>query len=126
MPVAMAAAFAIHLVHVLAMAVVVGGALAGAMSHGSRRLEATLWAALGALVVTGVGNVGAYGTGLPGTGTRWGALLLAKLLFVVAVLALSLRRSMLVWAGRPAVVGYGTTAALAVIIASIGVWLAHG
>lgn len=82
---------AIRTVHVLAMALLVGGA-AGLWAAARRTpddlhalatgYEWLFWAALGVLVLTGVGNLGALGA--PGPATRWGQVLLAKLALVTA------------------------------------------
>lgn len=123
----------VRLVHVLGMAVLLGGAAlawdafrgagdhdasadapdgtdadgndadddsegAGESGSGALRLaghyEWVFWAAMGLLVVTGVGNLGALGP--PGPGTRWGTVLTAKLLVVTAFVLGSFLRTLAV------------------------------
>jgi putative copper export protein len=94
---------AIRTLHVLTMAVLVGGTLAvwysyrsGALSDLTlaRRYEWGFWAALGVVVVTGVGNLGALGA--PGPATAWGQTFLVKLLVVLAVVVGSAVRTLAV------------------------------
>ena len=49
---------------------------------------------MGLLVATGIGNLGAFGLGLPPAGKRWGAVLTVKLLLVVALTALGAVRAL--------------------------------
>lgn len=82
---------AVRTLHVLGVAVLLGGA--GALWYAARRddgavdslaggYERAFWGVLGVMVVTGVGNLGALGA--PGPHTRWGAVLSAKLGVVAA------------------------------------------
>jgi hypothetical protein len=91
---------AVRTLHVLGMAVLLGGA--GALWYAARRgdgavlslagpYEWAFWGALGVMVVTGVGNLGALGA--PGPGTRWGTVLLVKLTVVAAFVLGSLVRT---------------------------------
>jgi uncharacterized membrane protein len=82
---------AIRTLHVLTMAVVVGGSVAVWFRYRrdaasdmtlARQYEWLFWAGLGVLAVTGVGNLGAVGA--PGPATAWGRTLLVKLLVVLA------------------------------------------
>lgn len=111
---------AIRVVHLLAMALALGGAvltwefcrrpgvsdataLAAAAGY-----ERTFWAAVGLLVATGVGNLGSlvpavpagdlgrFGPPLPTLDTRWGTAFAVKLFAVVALLALSQIRTLVV------------------------------
>ena len=88
--------------HVLGAAVVLGGAaLAWAVAATApdderraavlvaSRYEWAFWVAVGTIVASGVGNLGAFSDGVPGSDTRWGATLLVKLLFVGAFLIFS-------------------------------------
>ena len=96
------------------------------------RYEQLFWAGVGILVMTGVGNLGAFGLGLPAPSTTWGANFTAKLLFVAALVALSLPRSILVVrsaAGgdrRPLPFLYGATVAILAVIVALATLLAHG
>src|SRR5690554_5042215 len=97
-------AFVMRLLHVAGLALMLGGALllwAGAVrlalpaGPGTRpllfslaeRYEYAFWLALGLQVITGIGNLGAFGAGLPAPASAWGGRLNAKLA-VVAVLFL--------------------------------------
>jgi len=92
---------AIRTLHVLGMALVLGGAVGvwaavrGPVSD-LRALAMTyewvFWAALGVLVLTGVGNLGALGA--PGPETRWGAVFLVKLTLVIVLVAGSAVRTL--------------------------------
>ncbi|MFC6731297.1 MULTISPECIES: hypothetical protein [unclassified Haladaptatus] len=94
-------------VHVLAMAVAVGGAVVvwWLLRANGGRTEAVriatgyewlFWAAMGVLVATGVGNLGALAPGVPGPGTQWGVVFNTKLLAVLGLLLLSLGRTVIV------------------------------
>ena len=94
---------AVRTVHLLSMVALVGGSAAtwhalrttdrvGAARL--RRVECAFWTVTGLLLATGVGNLGALGA--PGPGTRWGGLLTAKLLVVLAVVLGSFVRTSLV------------------------------
>mgnify|MGYP000070736969 CR=1 FL=1 len=128
--------------HVLAMAVALGGA---ALAWGVSRVAGTettlavattyeraFWGAIGVLVMTGVGNLGALAPALPRG--RWGVVLLAKLALVVALLVGSAVRSATVRAARdaadPATVtverGYALTTAALVAVVALAAVMAHG
>lgn len=94
---------AVRTLHVLGMAVLLGGA--GALWYAARRGNGTalsfaspyewaFWGALGVMVVTGVGNLGALGA--PGPESRWGTILIVKLTIVVAFVLGSLVRTVAV------------------------------
>lgn len=102
---------ALHLIvrwaHVAAMATALGGALLVAAVVFSRRdaggslavalaYERLFWAAAGILVMTGVGNLGAFGRTLPELGTEWGSALTLKLVAVALLVAISLPRTLTV------------------------------
>jgi len=100
-------ASALHLLvrfaHVLGMAVLLGGvAFAWQLLRGDerdpvstlRRYERLFWGAVGVMIATGVGNLGALGP--PGPGTRWGAVLSGKLAVVIGFVVLSAVRSLAV------------------------------
>lgn len=103
-------AHAVHLFvrwsHVAAMATALGGALlvtAVVWRKGARgslgvavAYERMFWAAAGVLVMTGVGNLGAFGRALPEPASEWGSALTVKLLAVAALLVISLPRTLVV------------------------------
>ncbi|MFC7019903.1 MULTISPECIES: CopD family protein [Haloarcula] len=135
---------AIRTLHVLTMAVLVGGTLAVWYGYRTeavtdlslaRRYEWSFWAALGVLVVTGVGNLGALGA--PGPATAWGRTFLVKLVLVLAVVVGSAVRTLSVVhvtgtsSARPTrnrVVGrlYGATTVALVLVVVLAEVLAHG
>lgn len=135
-------AFAIRWVHVVAMAAALGGAFlvtwltwrasADRALDVAVRYEQLFWAAAGLLVMTGVGNLGAFGAGLPEPATEWGRTFTTKLWLIAALVALSLPRSLTVLRAAAAsapgkslrTVYAATTAALAVIVA-LAISLAH-
>jgi putative copper export protein len=142
---------AIRWLHVAAMATAFGGAVsvlalstrpgadsAGAVVAVAIRYEWIFWAAAGVLAMTGIGNLAAFGAALLGPATNWGATLLLKLGSVLALVVLSLPRTLAVArisASTEAKVAASivtlrnlyaaTTGAFAVILA-LAVWLAHG
>jgi hypothetical protein len=96
---------AIRWLHVAAMAVALGGAFLVAwlawrtkdhMIETAVRYEQVFWAAAGVLVMTGIGNVGAFGVSLLEPSTAWGTALIAKLWLVAALILVSLPRSLAV------------------------------
>lgn len=109
-----------------------GAAVAVAAAAGYERL---FWGAAGVLVMTGIGNLGAFGRGLPFPATGWGETFVVKLWGVVALLAISLPRSLIVLrvVSSPATVdalgilrrAYGATVALLAIIVAVAELLAH-
>lgn len=129
-------ALAVRALHVLAAALLLGGALLLAVRREARPEEArvyewTFWAAAGVLVATGIGNLGAFGGSPPGSDSRWGRLLLVKLVGVLTLLPLSMARTLLVLRADAAPVrlvrgAYAATAALAALVLLLGVTLAHG
>jgi putative copper export protein len=100
----------------------------------ARGYEWLFWAAAGVLVMTGVGNLGAFGSGLPEPDTRWGTTLVVKLSSVFVLIVLSVPRTLAVGAlvrERPATARrlgffYGVTAAALALILGIAILLAHG
>src|SRR5687767_3429351 len=60
------------------------------------RYEQVFWAAAGVLVMTGIGNLGAFGASLLEPSTSWGTTLIAKLWLVAALILVSLPRSLAV------------------------------
>lgn len=136
-------ALAIRYVHVAAMAAAFGGAVlvtwlawrvpAERIADVAIRYEQLFWLALGALLMTGVGNLGALGPALPAPGTGWGRTFIAKLLLIALLVIVSLPRSLAVLraatvpAARPRLraVYTSTTGMLAAIVA-LALILAHG
>ena len=130
--------------HVVAMATILGGALlvlwlaargtSTTVIDVAVRYEQLFWAALGVIVMTGVGNLGAFGLALPAPSTNWGGTFIAKITAVVLLIALSLPRSLVVarlagGAEAPTTTIrwlYSATAAGVAGIAALAVWLAHG
>lgn len=133
--------------HVAGMAAILGGALLvvwltarrsriddRVVVHVAERYEWIFWGAIGLQVMTGVGNLGAFGDALPAPGSAWATKLTVKLLAVLAFAVLSVPRTFVVATmaaeGRalprllPAL--YGATTAYVVLILGLAVWLAHG
>ena len=152
---------AVRLLHVLAMALALGGAtltwwlLRGGVGADSTALriastyERGFWGATGVLVMTGVGNLGSLAPYVPAAETRWGTAFAVKLLLVLAVLALSLVRTLVVvrWrrvadaaeaiGGKKSVtesgsnagtlrVAYGATALSLAVLVALAEVIAHG
>jgi len=133
---AMAAAFG-GAITVLALATRPGADSAGAVVAVAIRYEWIFWAAAGVLAMTGIGNLAAFGAGLLGPATDWGATLLLKLGSVLALVVLSLPRTLAV-ARISASIGeaapgsfitlrnlYGATTGAFAVILALAVWLAH-
>jgi hypothetical protein len=133
--------------HVAGMAAILGGALLvwwltarrsrvedGIVVHVAERYEWIFWGAIGLQVMSGVGNLGAFGDALPAAGSAWGTKLLVKLLAVLALAVLSVPRTLVVAVMAtqrrplprvlPAL--YAGTTAYVVGILGLAVWLAHG
>lgn len=106
---------AVRWLHVLGMAAVVGGSALTWWSFrrvGSDETDASVgvatavglaatyerlfWAGMGVLVMTGVGNLGSLAPHVPMADTPWGTVFAVKLLAVMAVLALSVVRTLVV------------------------------
>ncbi len=142
---------AIRWVHVAAMATAFGGAItvlalstrpgtdaAGAVIAVAVRYEWLFWAAAGVLAMTGIGNLAAFGAALLGPATDWGATLLLKLGSVLALVVLSLPRTLAVARISASTGGtalgsvttlrnlYGATSGAFAVILALAVWLAHG
>jgi hypothetical protein len=135
--------------HVAGMAAILGGALLvwlltvrrskgedrGAVQVASR-YEWIFWAAIGLQVMTGVGNLGAFGGTLPGAGSAWGTKLTAKLLAVAALAVVSVPRTLAVAAMAaedaprpgPGLLSalYGGTTVYVAAVVGLAVWLTHG
>src|SRR2546430_3101534 len=100
---------AIRWVHVAAMATAFGGAVtvfalsirpgtdsAGAVLGVAVRYEWIFWAAAGVLAMTGIGNLASFGADLSQPSSPWGATLMLKLGSVLALVVLSLPRTLAV------------------------------
>lgn len=136
-----ATAIAVRWLHVAAMALASGGTLlvawlsfrepADRVVTVALRYEQVFWLAAGTLVMTGVGNLGAFGTGLPLPGTGWGSTFTSKLILVAVILVASLPRTLVVaLPGTPRIqvlrTIYSGTAVGLVAVAGLAVMLAHG
>ena len=133
--------------HVAGMAAILGGALlvwwlaarwdrgeGGVVVAVAERYEWIFWGAVGVQAMTGVGNLGVFGSALPAAESGWGTRLTVKLVAVLVLAALSIPRTLAVAAlsaersppprWLPAL--YGGTTAYVAGIAGLAVWLAHG
>ena len=137
-------ALAIRWLHIVAMATMLGGAAlvswltmstaSGALVNVAVRYEQMFWVGIGVVVMTGVGNLGAFGLSLPPPITTWGGTFITKLTLVAMLVVLSLPRSLVVAriaSGARASTRllrwiYGATAGGIAAIAGLAVWLAHG
>jgi putative copper export protein len=142
---------AIRWLHVAAMATAFGGALtvlalstrptvdsASAVIAVAIRYEWIFWAAAGVLAMTGIGNLAAFGAALLSPATDWGETLLLKLGSVLALVVLSLPRTLAVARisassgpiGQSSVTTlrnlYGATTGAFGVILAMAIWLAHG
>lgn len=133
-------AIAVRWLHVAAMALALGGALlvawlafrepADRVVAVALRYEQAFWLAAGVLVMTGVGNLGAFGVGLPQPGTGWGMTFSAKLLLVAVIVVASLPRTLVVALPGVPPTGvmrglYAGTALGLVAVTGLAVTLAH-
>lgn len=129
----------VRVAHVLAMALVVGGAALAwaAQARGAdqarlvaRAYEWTFWGAMAVFVATGIGNLGVYGEALPAPTTRWGGRLTLKLALVLTLIVFSGWRALLIaratGAPRALIVAYAATMLLSAVIVAVAVVLAHG
>lgn len=141
----------IRWLHVAAMAIAFGGAglmalLATArpdprapdLSRVAAIYERAFWGAAGVLVMTGVGNLGAFGGLLPSRDSEWGVTLLAKLGLVIALMLVSVPRTLVVAQLAAHADGgsvrtapllarlYLATLGGLVVISALAVWLSHG
>jgi uncharacterized membrane protein len=131
--------------HVLAMAVALGGSALIALAIRSSRSDATellvayeraFWIAAGVLAMTGVGNAASFGIELPAPASAWGATFTLKLVSVVGLALFSLPRSIVVArlengahadASRALLANlYRGTALWLVLTLALAVWLSHG
>jgi hypothetical protein len=129
------------------MAAILGGALLvwwlglrrnraspGVVVEVAERYEWIFWVAIGLQVMTGVGNLGAFGDAVPPSESGWGTKLIVKLVAVLVLAIVSVPRTLAVVAmagdqtPRPSLLSafYGVTTAFVIGIAGLAVWLAHG
>lgn len=148
------AVFDLHLLvrwlHVLTVALLVGGAVttwllvARLDSDGRRGARTALaiaehyewlfWLAVGVVVATGVGNLGAFAPHVPEPGTAWGTTFAVKLVVVVGLLVFSAGRTAFVrlltgrTPTRTTSLGraYALTAGALVLVLALAEVLAHG
>lgn len=119
-PISVLPSMVVRWLHVVAAASILGGAglvwwmvrdatrtddpsrAAAALSL-SRAYEWGFWAAVGMIVATGVGNLGALAPAVPGPDTDWGTTLSLKLVLVLVLLIGSVVRTILAagLSGRP-------------------------
>lgn len=135
---------AVRWLHVAAMAFIGGGALLLWLSMRGRTntddgtiraavaYEQGFWIAAGLIVMTGVGNVAAFGRALLGPDTNWGVAFLWKLALVVVLLGLAGIRSLIVAQigdDRPGMRSlrtmYGASTLVLGAIAALAVFMAH-
>jgi uncharacterized membrane protein len=101
--------------------------------------ETGSWMALGLVVLSGVGNLGFFGEGLPGVETTWGTRLALKLITLFLYLLFALYRTLLIagirrlYAGNPDSTRvhslsrlYAGTAIFLLIILTEAMILSHG
>lgn len=132
-------ALVLRAVHVAAMAAALGGALLVTwlawrlprerVVDVAVRYEQVFWLAAGVLVMTGVGNLGAFGVALPPPASMWGRTFIAKLALVAILVIASLPRSLAVLrpgSTAPVRALYAATTTLLAVIAGLAIGLAHG
>lgn len=139
--------------HVVGMAAILGGALlvwaltalppAADPEDRTRlqiaqRYEWIFWLAIGVQAMTGVGNLGAFGQGLPSSASAWGIRFTVKLVAVLVLALFSVPRTLVIataaWSSPSEVAGtstrvpilYAATVLLVLVIVALAVWLAHG
>ena len=149
------ASFVVRWVHILAMVIVVGGSTSLCIMflippgdrvsiqdemrlRAARGYEWAFWTAIGLLVLTGMGNAGAFAGHLPTPETVWGRKFVAKLFGVLGLILVSFLRTCLVAQGAVQGVRFGSparqmiggayaaTAFLGVAVITLALSLAHG
>lgn len=141
------------MVHVLSMALILGGAAMlsvprivqeekepvakASYFRFAKIYEWFFWGAASVVVATGIGNLGAFGSHLPEPNSPWGYRFGWKMIAVVILWFASMWRTTLVvdlacseenhpWSRFLTRVLYGITFGLGGFIASVAVWLSHG
>ena len=138
---------AIRWLHVAAMAVAFGGSVlvlavsmrrtaAATVVQVAATYEWAFWAAVGVLAMTGIGNLGAFGISLPAPGTDWGGTFELKLMVVLALVLISVPRTLALAMLATTTSGegglrtvrrlYGGTSGAFALILALAVTLAHG
>lgn len=138
--------------HVVGMAAILGGALlVWALTARSspvgpeartgllvaQHYEWIFWIAIGIQVMTGVGNLGAFGQALPSSTTAWGIRFTVKLVAVLLLALFSVPRTLAIvrTADHPSRASaalrvvpalYAATVLLVLVIVALAVWLSHG
>ncbi|MBT5775711.1 MAG: hypothetical protein HOH95_15185 [Dehalococcoidia bacterium] len=139
----------VRMIHVLAATVLVGGPVSitllatstrrdrlppAAILGLATRIEVAYWLAFAIIVATGIGNLGALGSGLPNPDTDWGRTFVVKLLIVAALALFSAVRAIVIarhslnptpLAAASLSSWYGTTAAATTVVVALAIWLAH-
>ncbi len=145
--------FIVRWIHVVSMALLLGGGIPvllfaldskkpgqpSLLAALVAKYESVFWFAIGIQVITGIGNLGSFGAGLPDVHSLWGAKLLVKLVVVTLFVGFSLVRTLLTTrlgfcinsmpAARSAKTYegvYGISALLLVAIVLMAEALAHG
>jgi hypothetical protein len=121
-----------HAIHLLAMAVMVGGsavlALAPPGRAGALRYEWAFWTAAGLAILTGVGNLGLRGALAPAD-TAWGEAFQLKLASAALLLLFSFGRCVVILRGSSMAstrTAYAATVGVAALTAVLGVGIADG
>lgn len=105
----------------------------------SEKYEKSSWVAIGVLVMTGVGNAGAFGEALPDRQTPWGRTFMIKLVGVLLFFAFSQIRTFFIFRMKVAYAEdvtlflpktvhllYPATALFIAAILTLALFLAHG
>jgi uncharacterized membrane protein len=119
---------------VLALAIPARGSASEAIWAVARRYEWLCWASLAVIVASGVGNLGAFGAGLPPPESDWGLTFLVKMGLVLVLASLSVVRTAavvrLAAALQPAPPAlralYVATTVLGLAVAAAAQVMAHG
>ncbi|ELZ86092.1 hypothetical protein C453_09753 [Haloferax elongans ATCC BAA-1513] len=138
-----ASALLVRFVHIVGMTILFGGAIGAWVATRTTsdrgielaaRYEWIFWGAMGVIVVTGVGNLGAVGP--PGPETTWGLVLTVKLALVVVFVLGSFVRTLVVlgWLRAATVTPdatslrtlYAATAGWLLVLVAFAEVLAHG
>ena len=121
--------FWIRLIHVVSMACMLGGAVllltlvwdatrleksahSAWLVIAAQRYEWLFLLAIGVQVITGIGNIGSFGAGLPPSDSAWGLKLTIKLLTVALFIPISLVRTIVIARlGSPQIAAHSVTVA---------------